>query len=150
MGVGQLWAHHTGHDATREYGTVTRRNEMDTVIKLRPLSSTSERLSFALDFEKKRYGDRAPADFETAQINLDHDEWQTSGGAKPTADRVELLEASLTEHRATYEHGTIAEKGLSEVEFSKLLSDDPAGQKSWRERLHAYFGAKPISISAAM
>ena len=134
MGIGQLWVHHTGHNTSHEYGTVIRRNDMDTVIRLRPLQTNSERRSFALDFEKARFADRAPADFETVQINLARDTWQTSGGPNPTADRVELLRAALIEHGAIS-----SETGLSEAQFAKRLSDAPAEQETWRNRLHVYF-----------
>ena len=130
MGVGQLWVHHTGHDTSHEFGTVTRRNDMDTVIKLRPLPSTAERRSFAIEFDKARFADRAPADFEKVQINLAADGWSSSGGRSPTADRVEMLRAVLAEHNIIGE-----EQGLAHAAFAKLQSDDPAEQDRERERL---------------
>src|SRR5438552_9605282 len=44
--VGQLWLHHTGHDATRSYGTKTREWQMDTVISLQSVARDDTDVSF--------------------------------------------------------------------------------------------------------
>ena len=81
-GVGQLWLHHTGHNTSHEYGTVIRRNDMDTVVKLRPLQSTPERRSFALDFEKARFADRAPAVLRPRLLFVTAEQARQLGGSR--------------------------------------------------------------------
>jgi hypothetical protein len=118
--VAQLWVHHTGHDTSHAYGDASRLWGMDTVIKLDPIEHGSTDIAFALKFEKAR--NRTPdnrADFDTVQIQLADDRWQTSGGAKPSTGRVELLRSVLLGKGAT-----TFETGLREPEFAALLAGD--------------------------
>ncbi len=57
--IGQIWLHHTGHDASRAYGTKTREWEMDTVVMLTKQPEDEEfdesgMAPFKLAFSKKR------------------------------------------------------------------------------------------------
>jgi len=74
--IGQFWAHHTGHDESRGYGTKTREWQLDTVMLLKPIDRPGADIAFELEFTKAR--ERAPhnrADFAPMTITLEHDEW---------------------------------------------------------------------------
>jgi hypothetical protein len=54
--IAQVWLHHTGHDATKGFGTKTREWEMDTVVMLSKLEASGDEPSaaFQLEFTKAR------------------------------------------------------------------------------------------------
>jgi hypothetical protein len=95
--IGQLWIHHTGHDASRSYGTKTREWRMDTTIHLTKEEHDDVDISFKLEFRKAR--ERRPdnrADFETVTVALVDDKWETTGRVirekgKPSDAEVGLL-----------------------------------------------------------
>src|SRR4029079_14708716 len=63
--IGQIWAHHTGHDESRSYGTKTVYCQLDTVVLLQKEEGDSADMRFRLEFTKAR--ERAPdnrANFE--------------------------------------------------------------------------------------
>ncbi len=75
-GIGQMWVHHTGHDATRSYGTKTREWQMDTVIHMEKVERLDTDVSFKITFRKAR--ERTPetrSDFEDVNIALVKDAW---------------------------------------------------------------------------
>jgi hypothetical protein len=79
--IGQLWEHHTGHDASRGYGTKTREWRMDTVMHLDEVKRPDTDISFHLAFPKAR--ERTPSnrdDFAELDIALVNDQWQSSVG----------------------------------------------------------------------
>jgi hypothetical protein len=63
--IAQIWLHHTGHDASRGYGTKTREWEMDTVIMLSKAESEDDApemsAAFRLEFTKARM--KTPANY---------------------------------------------------------------------------------------
>ena len=80
--IGQLWIHHTGHDASRGYGTKTREWGMDTVAHLTAAKRPDTDVSFHLRFTKAR--ERTPLnrlDFQEISIALVNDEWIGSAAA---------------------------------------------------------------------
>jgi hypothetical protein len=90
--IGQLWLHHTGHDATRGYGTKTREWQMDTVIHLDPIERPDTDVSFLLSFRKAR--ERTPAtraEFADAHIALVNDRWTSDLAARSTKTKVSPL-----------------------------------------------------------
>jgi hypothetical protein len=86
MDIGQLWLHHTGHNANQGYGDKTREWQFDTVALMKkPERETPGRLiEFRLEFTKART--RTPsnrADFAEVDIWLDeNDAWQSSEVSK--------------------------------------------------------------------
>ena len=74
--VGQLWFHHTGHDASHSYGTKTREWRMDTVIHGSSVKRSDTDVSFQLEF-RKACGRRPETrhDFQTVDIALVDDKW---------------------------------------------------------------------------
>jgi RecA-family ATPase len=74
--VAQIWINHTGHDASRSYGTKSKEWEFDTVIKLtREQSGDSVRL----EFPKARLRTPATAaEFKSRIIARDADGWTSS------------------------------------------------------------------------
>jgi AAA domain len=95
--IGQLWIHHTGHDATHSYGTKTREWQMDTVIKAESLST--DHISFNLIFKKHtRSKPSNYEDFEDMHVELLDNKWVHSGavekvGGRPTKRREIVLQA---------------------------------------------------------
>jgi AAA domain len=90
--IGQMWAHHTGHDKTRSYGTKTREWQLDLVALGTALQRDDTDLSFSLEFPKAR--ERAPAtraDFQPVSIALVNDEWQHDGAVPSQAVKVPPL-----------------------------------------------------------
>jgi hypothetical protein len=78
--AGQLWVHHTGHDASRAYGTKTREWRLDTTIHLTAVERPDVDISFMLEFRKAR--ERTPenrAEFADVTIALVNDQWRGSG-----------------------------------------------------------------------
>jgi hypothetical protein len=83
--VGQLWFHHTGHDASRSYGTKTREWKMDTVLHGTEVKRPDTDVSFQLEFRKAR--SRRPEtrhEFQPVDVALVDDKWIGSHEAKKT------------------------------------------------------------------
>ena len=67
--IGQLWLHHTGHDASRGYGTKTREWQLDLVMHLTKAERPDTDVSFTLSFPKAR--ERTPDNREDfAEVNI--------------------------------------------------------------------------------
>lgn len=64
--IAQLWLHHTGHDASKGFGTKTREWEMDAVVMLSKIESEDEEpdpsAAFRLEFTKSRH--RKPSNYQ--------------------------------------------------------------------------------------
>lgn len=83
-GIGQLWVHHTGHDAAHSYGTKTREWQMDLVGGLFPVERPDANVSFKLSFEAPhgKARERTPTtreDFREVDIALVDDHWAYRG-----------------------------------------------------------------------
>ena len=57
-GVGQVWVHHTGHDASRSYGTKTKEWRMDTTLHGTKFERPDTDVSLLLEFRKPESGRR--------------------------------------------------------------------------------------------
>jgi hypothetical protein len=96
-GIGQLWVHHTGHDASRGYGTKTREWRMDTVIHLTAVERADADICFQFEFRKAR--ERTPAsrtDFQDVMVALVEDKWIGTVGVsreKPSPLETSMLKA---------------------------------------------------------
>jgi hypothetical protein len=117
--IGQLWVHHSSnHDTRHFFGTDTLGWQMDAIIQLATVPHPDADLAFAVKFEKARWRDRDNrGDFDTAQVQLTARGWHTSAGAKPTADRVALIEAALAAAGAVD-----WESGIAVGTLAKLLA----------------------------
>ena len=81
--IGQVWMHHTGHDASHGYGTKTREWRMDTVMFLSEVQNPEADISFSLEFTKAR--ERTPQtrrDYVPVTVTLADDEWVGSAAAE--------------------------------------------------------------------
>jgi hypothetical protein len=79
--IGQIWAHHTGHDETHGYGSKTREWQLDTVALMERIERPEADIAFSLTFTKAR--ERSPenrADFEPAVVTLTGDTWVSEKG----------------------------------------------------------------------
>lgn len=104
--IGQIWAHHTGHDESRGYGSKTREWQLDSVILMEAVERSEVDIAFSLRFTKAR--ERSPdnrADFDQVKITLANDTWTFERGdhvrtKKPVArDRAfELLKEQIVRH----------------------------------------------------
>jgi hypothetical protein len=90
--IGQIWAHHTGHDESRGYGTKTREWQLDTVLLMETVEHPEADIAFKVKFTKAR--ERTPenrSDFEEAVIILAADRWSSErghvGAKRPAKDR---------------------------------------------------------------
>ncbi len=80
--IGQIWLHHTGHDASRSYGDKSREWQLDTVAHAEAVENPATDVSFNLEFRKAR--ERTPvtrADFQTATVSLIDNRWQSDSAA---------------------------------------------------------------------
>jgi len=94
--IGQIWAHHTGHDETHGYGTKTREWQLDTVSLMERIERPDTDVAFKLSFPKAR--ERAPhnrADFEPAVITLSDDTWMSARGNPARTGRRSATELAL-------------------------------------------------------
>ena len=75
--IAQIWLHHTGHDASKGFGTKTREWEMDTVVRLNFADENHN--TIALEFMKARLRTPATADeFKSLVISLGANGWTSS------------------------------------------------------------------------
>jgi hypothetical protein len=101
--IGILWINHTGHDATRSYGTSTREWQLDVVMIAEKVDDPDADIALKLSFTKARQ--RRPEtreDFEPVVLRLKDDAWKSEGAA-PERNRsqggyaLELLRRAIEE-----------------------------------------------------
>ena len=74
--IGQLWEHHTGHDATRGYGPKMRTWHLDTDMVGERLDKPDADVAFTLKFPKcRRRTPQNRGDFEQVDLVLAHGLW---------------------------------------------------------------------------
>jgi hypothetical protein len=108
-GIGQLWVHHTGHNASRGYGTKTREWRMDTVVHLMAVERADTDICFQFEFRKAR--ERTPEtrnDYQDVTIALVEDRWVGTVGI--SREKLRPQDARMLE------------------EFDKLVKDGKAVQ----------------------
>jgi hypothetical protein len=103
--IAQIWLHHTGHDASKSFGTKTREWEMDTVMMLSKIEAENGEpemsAAFELKFTKARM--RTPANFQQfatktvrrAESGFVAEDAPAAGKDKPKADLAILRKAFL-------------------------------------------------------
>ena len=85
-GIAQVWIDHTGHEASRTYGTLTKIWRVDAAIMLSAVDRPEADLAFKLEFTKARR--RKPdnrADFEPIILTLTNDVWTVEAAAASVA-----------------------------------------------------------------
>lgn len=77
--VAQIWVHHTGHDASRFYGSRTIIWQMTAAIHLEKVADLDTPIGFKLSFQKAR-GRRAEtlSEYEDSTITFDGHDWQVT------------------------------------------------------------------------
>jgi hypothetical protein len=111
--IGQLWLHHTGHDASRGYGTKTREWQLDLVLHMNEVKRPDADVSFTLSFPKAR--ERTPdnrGDFVETNIALVDNRWigETATTGKGTVTQLarrffEALQAAAHNSKLTHING---------------------------------------------
>jgi len=87
--IGQLWAHHTGHDEGHSYGDKSKEWGMDVVAQLIPAETPEALIDFTLRFHKARERDYTnQQDFADVRIRLNQDGWHST---TLTGDRQEHI-----------------------------------------------------------
>jgi hypothetical protein len=133
--IGQIWVHHTGHDATKGYGDKTREWQLDTVIALEPADNPETDVSFTLTFKKAR--ERTPAtraDFADTTIALMGNEWHANRLASRKSHvsplglkfHQALLNVLAGEAATTFEGRRAASLSTWKHEAARLGLTDPA------------------------
>ena len=95
--IGQIWAHHTGHDETHGYGSKTREWQLDTVGLMETVERPEADLAFSIKFTKAR--ERSPenrSDFDPAVITLTNDGWGSERGTIPRRGKQQAKDRALT------------------------------------------------------
>ncbi len=78
--IEQFWVHHTGHDATRGYGTKTREWQLDIVQHLDDVENKPPDIDIAFRLSFKKARTRTPVnrlDFADTTITLSNDRWES-------------------------------------------------------------------------
>lgn len=81
--VGCLWIHHTGHDASRAYGTKTREWQLDLVMVAEKVNDVEADIAVKLTFPKARQ--RKPstsADYKPVTLRLIGDTWESTSAER--------------------------------------------------------------------
>jgi hypothetical protein len=74
--IGQIWAHHTGHDESHGYGPKTREWQLGTVVRMETIEQPGADIAFSLKFSKAREcSPENRSDFDPAVITPANDAW---------------------------------------------------------------------------
>lgn len=95
--IGQIWAHHTGHDESHGYGSKTREWQLDTVGLMETVERPDADIAFNIKFTKAR--ERSPenrSDFDQAVITLAGDEWTSERGEHLRTKKTGAKDRALT------------------------------------------------------
>lgn len=96
--IAQIWLHHTGHDATRGFGTKTREWEMDTVAMLTAQGGGDEGAGpkFQIEFTKKRLcTPKTFSQFATKLVTAAADGFEATDAPKKAAGKKKGETASV-------------------------------------------------------
>jgi hypothetical protein len=167
--IGQLWAHHTGHDTTRGYGSKTREWQLDLVMLMTDRADKGELLvDFDLSFTKARERNRENrGDFADARIwiNAD-DQWESStvpAEMKPRKSRslpLETMKALDYLGDVLVEHGETPgrpgmPRGIKAVKLDRwrdylrkrgLCEADASGRQTFKRHKDRLIAASLIAI----
>lgn len=81
--IAQIWLHHTGHDASKGYGTKTREWEMDTVLALSKVDKDDDDSAIKTEFKKNRLKTPAnAAQFAPLTIKRGEDDWSVEAATR--------------------------------------------------------------------
>ena len=131
--IAQIWLHHTGHDASKSFGTKTREWEMDTVMMLSKIEAESGEpemsAAFELKFTKARM--RTPANFQQfatktvrrAESGFVAEDVPAAGKDKPKADFAILRKAFLNAYERLAD-GVEKSHGFDGALVRKVKVDD--------------------------
>jgi hypothetical protein len=107
-GIGQLWVHHaSNHNPSQFFGSDTPSWQLDTVMRLARFKSATAPLALAVTFDKARWSDLAPEEFDTSKIELsENGVWAGSAVADTVKTHdADLIEAILEQADVTAEPG---------------------------------------------
>lgn len=123
--IAQVWLNHTGHDASRNFGTKTREWEMDTVVSLSKGDDDGQ--SVRIEFRKARL--RTPenaAEFAPRLIRFADGEWIAEGAApaKPARQtEVDAIRTAITNAYDRLAEGVTPAAGFDGASVRKVNVD---------------------------
>ena len=121
--IAQVWLHHTGHDASKGFGTKTREWELDTVAAL---TTTEDSQGVLLDFRKARLRTPKTAEaFKSRVIIRDERGWAVTGDVVKKANGsgksdVQLLKLEMIKAYNRLADGLPTSPGLDGAPVYKL------------------------------
>lgn len=162
--IGVCIVDHMGNDATRTYGTSTKKWQFDTVMLMKREAGSLADIAFTLSFDKARM--RTPlnrADYEKVTIELSENEWSGSeaiGGSKKLPPRettalriLQNLLAEVGEKRITMRDGPNVtackwEFWREELKRRGVTNEDkPSSERSqWRQIKNKLLSQQVIGI----
>jgi hypothetical protein len=127
--IAQFWLHHTGHDATKGFGTKTREWEMDTVVSLTRADKDDTDSAIKLEFKKARL--KTPttaAEFEPKQIKRSESDWTceaATGGAtgKGEQNQVSIVKTQFVRAYDFLADGVADQRGFNGGMVKKVKVD---------------------------
>jgi hypothetical protein len=102
--IAQVWLHHTGHDASRSYGTKTREWKMTSVIMLTKMGDEEGRHSAAFQLEFTKAREKTPKNFKqfatrTVRSTQDGFAWEAAEKGKRVGGKtlIEIIRRAYVE-----------------------------------------------------
>jgi hypothetical protein len=126
--IAQIWLHHSGHDATKGFGTKTREWEMDTVVALSKSDKDDDDSSIKLEFRKARLRTPATAaQFAPLTIKRGEDDWSVEAATRTaTSNKQGGVSILRGEYLKTYDRladGVTPSQGFGRTMVRKVRVD---------------------------
>jgi AAA domain len=127
--IAQIWLHHTGHDASRGFGTKTREWQVDTVAILTLANGGSEDDMVEIRFTKARLRTpRTRAQFDPRLISCGPDGWRIVGEAprskgRPISSEAIILKRAILDFYHQLADGVQPSPGFNGAPVLKIKTD---------------------------
>lgn len=154
--IAQIWFDHTGHDASRIYGTKTKEWQFDSVAMLKKEDRPETDICLSIEFTKARR--RKPenrADFDPVTVSLAEDGWTVEGithnaNGKPPSPKAQAFHRALLDALVAYGvNGTCTlDEWRSECCRTGVL-DRPTGDKEMNRKQDLQMNKYRLELVAA-
>jgi len=131
--IAQVWLHHTGHDASKGYGTKTREWEMDTVVMLSKIETDDDApemsAAFRLEFTKARmktpanHKQFAPKTVHSTENGFVSEDATKSAKAKPKSE-IAIMSRAFVDAYARLADGVTQSPGFDGKPARKVKTED--------------------------
>jgi hypothetical protein len=131
--IAQIWLHHTGHDASKGYGTKTREWEMDAVAIMSKIDDDADApdmgSSFRLEFTKSRH--RKPSNFaqfapkiiKATESGFVSEDGSIAAKAKPKSE-IAIMSRAFVDAYARLADGVTQSPGFDGKPARKVKTED--------------------------